>query len=88
MKTDDQLQEVGLGFHETRQGVGYTISDPARPLGKILARLLKLNHERYAEEVKQGLHEKKGRGVRDEGRGKKKEIRGGGRSLFGEEGDA
>ena len=38
--------------------------------------------------VQQGLHEKKGRGVRDEGRGKKKEIRGGGRSLFGEEGDA
>jgi len=25
----------------------------------ILARLLKLNHERYAEEVRQGLHEKK-----------------------------
>jgi hypothetical protein len=25
----------------------------------VLARLLKLNHERYAEEVKQGLHEKK-----------------------------
>ena len=31
-----------------------------------LARLLKLNHERYAEEVKQGLHDKK------KGRGKKK----------------
>jgi hypothetical protein len=27
--------------------------------GEVLARLLKLNHERYAEEVKQGLHEKK-----------------------------
>ncbi len=45
------------GFHETRQGVRYTISEPARR--EVLARLLKLNHERYAEEVRQGLHEKK-----------------------------
>jgi len=45
------------GFHETKQGVRYTISEPARR--EVLARLLKLNHERYAEEVKQGLHEKK-----------------------------
>ncbi len=51
--------EVNLdhGFHETRIGVRYTISEPARR--EVLARLLKLNHERYAEEVKQGLHEKK-----------------------------
>ena len=34
-----------------------TISEPARR--EVLARLLKLNHERYAEEVRQGLHEKK-----------------------------
>ena len=26
----------------------------------MLTRLLELNHERYAEEVRQGLHEKKG----------------------------
>jgi hypothetical protein len=45
------------GFHETKQGVRYTISEPARR--EVLSRLLKLNHERYAEEVKQGLHEKK-----------------------------
>jgi hypothetical protein len=45
------------GFHETKQGVRYTISEPARR--EVLARLLKLNHERYAEEVEQGLHEKK-----------------------------
>jgi len=31
-----------------------------------------LNHERYAEEVKQGLHEKKGRGARGELRATKK----------------
>ena len=45
------------GFHETKQGVRYTISEPSRR--EVLSRLLKLNHERYAEEVKQGLHEKK-----------------------------
>jgi len=49
--------DLDHGFHETKQGVRYTISEPARR--EVLARLLKLNHERYAEEVKQGLHEKK-----------------------------
>ena len=48
--------DLGHGFHETKQGVRYTISETARR--EVLARLLKLNHERYAEEVKQGLHEK------------------------------
>ena len=46
------------GFHETKQGIRFTISEPARR--EVLQRLLKLNHERYAEEVKQGLHDKKG----------------------------
>jgi hypothetical protein len=45
------------GFHETKQGIRYTISEAARR--EVLQRLLKLNHERYAEEVKQGLHGKK-----------------------------
>ena len=49
--------DLGHGFHETKQGLRYTISEPARR--EVLARLLKLNHERYAEEVKQGLHDKK-----------------------------
>jgi hypothetical protein len=49
--------DLDHGFHETRQGVRYTISEPARR--EVLARLLKLNHERYAAEVAQGLHEKK-----------------------------
>jgi hypothetical protein len=49
--------DLGHDFHETKQGVRYTISEAARR--EVLARLLKLNHERYAEEVKQGLHEKK-----------------------------
>jgi hypothetical protein len=48
--------DLGHGFHETKQGIRFTISEPARR--EVLARLLKLNHERYAEEVKQGLHDK------------------------------
>ena len=51
--------DLGHGFHETAQGVRFTISEPARR--EVLARLLELNHERYAEEVRQGLHEKKGK---------------------------
>ena len=49
--------ELDHGFHETKQGVRFTISEPARR--EVLQRLLKLNHERYAQEVEQGLHEKK-----------------------------
>lgn len=49
--------DLGHGFHETKQGVRFTISEEARC--EVLHRLLKLNHERYEEEVKQGLHDKK-----------------------------
>jgi hypothetical protein len=49
--------DLGHGFHQTKQGLRFTISEAARR--EVLARLLKLNHERYAEEVRQGLHEKK-----------------------------
>src|SRR5690606_36171958 len=42
-------------FHPTKQGIRFTISEDARR--EILDRLLALNHERYAEEVRQGLHE-------------------------------
>ena len=49
--------DLGHGFHETKQGIRFTISESARR--EVLARLLKLNHERYAEEVAQGLHDKK-----------------------------
>jgi hypothetical protein len=49
--------DLDHGFHVTKQGVRYTISEIARR--EVLQRLLKLNHQRYAEEVKQGLHEKK-----------------------------
>jgi hypothetical protein len=59
--------DLGHGFHETKQGIRFTISESARR--EVLARLLKLNHERYAEEVAQGLHEKRKGG---KGRGKMK----------------
>jgi hypothetical protein len=48
--------DLGHGFHETKQGIRYTISGPARRI--VLDRLLALNHERYEEEVKAGLHSK------------------------------
>jgi type I restriction-modification system DNA methylase subunit len=44
-------------FHDTKQGIRFTISEKARR--EVLQRLLKLNHEQYEEEVAKGLHEKK-----------------------------
>jgi hypothetical protein len=44
------------GFYPTRQGERFTIAPEARH--KVLDRLLQMNHERYAEEVAQGLHAK------------------------------
>lgn len=46
------------GFHETKQGLRYTISETARR--EVLDRLLLLNHQRHEEEVKAGLFEQKG----------------------------
>jgi hypothetical protein len=40
--------DLGHGFHQTKQGLRYTISEAARR--KVLDRLLALNHERYATE--------------------------------------
>ena len=40
--------ELGHDFHETKQGIRYTISEAARR--EILDRLLALNHQRHAEE--------------------------------------
>ena len=77
--------DLGHGFHETKQGVRYTISEAARR--EVLARLLKLNHERYAEEVKQGLHEKK-KPKATKGKKEAKANTGAGPSLFHQEEDA
>jgi len=49
--------DLGHGFHQTKQGIRYTICEGARR--EVLDRLLELNHQRYAEEVAAGLHDKK-----------------------------
>ncbi len=43
------------GFYPTKQGIRFTLAEDARR--EVLDRLLKLNHERYAEEVVAGKHE-------------------------------
>lgn len=48
--------DLDHGFHATKQGERYTLSEPARRT--VLDRLLALNHQRYEEEVKAGLHDK------------------------------
>ena len=59
-----------MSFLGTKQGVRYTISEPARR--EVLERLLLLNHERYAKEVEQGLHDKKTQKGKGKKRGRKK----------------
>lgn len=75
---DDLLEGEGLNhdFHETKQGLRYTISEPIRR--EILDRLLQLNFDRYAEEVAKGLHDKK------KGKSKRKKAKTSGKqtSLF------
>ena len=56
---------VNFIWAQLYSGVNNMISEEARR--EVLGRLLKLNHERYEEEVAQGLHEKgakKGKGKR------------------------
>lgn len=48
--------DLGHGFHQTKQGLRYTISEAARRT--VRYRLLALNRQRYAEEVAEGLHDK------------------------------
>jgi hypothetical protein len=64
--------DLGHGFQETKQGVRYTISDSARRT--VLDKLLELNHQRYAEEVAAGLHDKKTKKATGVGRGRKAEA--------------
>ncbi|WP_307726727.1 type IIL restriction-modification enzyme MmeI [Candidatus Chloroploca mongolica] len=63
--------DLGHGFHETKQGLRYTISEAARRV--VLDRLLALNHQRYKEEVEAGLHDRgSGAGGRGSGKGGRK----------------
>ena len=64
----------GHGFHKTPQGVRFTFNQAA--WREVLDQLLALNHERYAEEVAAGLHEKKkGKGGKRKKAAKKKDER-------------
>jgi len=63
--------DLGHGFHKTKQGDRFTISETARR--EVLDRLLELNHQRYAEEVDQGLHDKKGKSKKAKGKTNKKQ---------------
>jgi len=63
--------DLGHGFHQTKQGLRYTVSEAARR--EVLGRLLALNHERYAQEAALGLHEKGAKAkAKDKGKGGKK----------------
>jgi hypothetical protein len=76
-------QDIDLGhdFHQTKQGLRYTISETARR--EVLDRLLLLNHERYAEEDKQGLHDKGKKKGKSGGKTAKKQVSSEGQlSLF------
>ncbi|MGH2907716.1 MAG: hypothetical protein ACRDK8_00285, partial [Solirubrobacteraceae bacterium] len=48
--------DLGHDFHETKFGTRFTFAPGPRQ--EVLDRLLELNHERYAQEVRQGLHGK------------------------------
>lgn len=61
--------DLGHGFHETAQGVRFTLAEPARR--EVLDRLLALNHQRFATEVADGLHDKKSK---KKGRGGQGEL--------------
>jgi hypothetical protein len=57
---EDRIEAVGgldHGFHKVGRETRYTIGPAAQR--EVLDSLLELNHERYAEEVAQGLHDKK-----------------------------
>lgn len=59
---EDRIEAVGgldHGFHKVGRETRYTIGPAAQR--EILDSLLELNQERYAEEVAQGLHDKKQR---------------------------
>ncbi len=58
--------DLGHDFHETRPGIRYTFEPAVR--AEILDRLLELNHERYEEEMRAGLHAEGKKGSRSGGR--------------------
>ena len=57
LRLGDLLDRLDHGFHPAGRDLRYTIGPDAQR--EIFDRLLELNHERYAEEVAKGLHDKK-----------------------------
>jgi hypothetical protein len=74
---------LGHDFHETKRGLRFTINDTARR--EVLQRLLKLNHERYAEEERQGLHGTQSKSTTTRGRGRRANSEPSSPTLFGED---
>jgi hypothetical protein len=72
--------DLGHGFHTTKQGIRFTISETARR--EVLDRLLELNHQRYAEEVAQGLHDRGNKKGKPRGKQAKAKVNPGQTSLF------
>jgi hypothetical protein len=69
--------DLGRDFHDTKQGIRYTICEEARR--EVLDRLLALNHERHAAEVAAGLHDKGKKTARKGAKPRKgKQAKGGG----------
>ncbi len=75
--------DLNHGFYETpRDGIRFTISEGARH--EILERLLKLNHERYEDEIECGLHEKsKTKKIINAAKKKKNSLKSLNQDLFG-----
>lgn len=88
--------DVGLGaydwtdldlkhaFHETRQGPRFTVAPDVQT--EILDHLLELNHARYEDEVKRGLHTPEAKKRRAAARKAKAKARAAARSAKGEAG--
>lgn len=54
---DSLLDELDHGFHPAGRETRYTIGPAAQR--EVLDRLLELNHQRYADELARGLHDKR-----------------------------
>lgn len=69
--------DLGHGHHDTPWGTRFTFQPSVRQ--EVLDRLLELNHQRYQEEVRQGLH--------DRSRGRSRRKPKSGSKLFGDKAD-
>jgi len=76
--------DLGHGFHQTKHGLRYTISEVAKR--EVLGRLLALNYARYAEEVAADLHGKRTKKAKsaDAAKGKSATNASGQITLFGD----